>query len=66
MSDIQILLLLAPLILLQLALQIFAVVDIAKGERQVKGGNKLVWVLVVIFGNLIGTLVYFFAGRENA
>jgi hypothetical protein len=66
MTDIQILLLLAPLILLQLILQIFAIIDIIRGDRQVKGGNKAVWVLIVLLGSMIGTLVYFFAGRENA
>lgn len=66
MNEGQIILLLAPLILLQLALQVFAIFDIAKSERQVKGNNKAVWLLVVILGSLIGSLVYFFAGRENA
>ena len=56
--------LLIPLILLQLGLMIFALVDLIKREK-VKGGNKVVWALVIIFINLIGPIVYLIVGRED-
>ena len=57
------LLLLIPLVLLQLGLAIFALVDLSKRER-VKG-PKWVWVLVILLGELIGPIVYFLIGREE-
>ena len=58
--------LLIPLLILQLALVGFGLRDLLKPERRVRGGNKLVWALVIIIINLIGPLVYFFVGREEA
>ena len=49
MSDLtteQILLLLAPVILIQLGLMIVALIDLERDERRVRGGSKLVWALV--------------------
>ena len=57
--------LLIPLLILQLALIGFGLKDLLKPERKVKGGNKLVWALVIIIINFIGPLVYFFVGREE-
>ena len=62
----EILLLLTPLAVIQLALLGFALKDLLNPERRVKGGNKLVWALFIVLVNLIGPLVYFFAGREEA
>jgi hypothetical protein len=52
---------LIPIILLELALMVWAVVDIAR-RPHVKG-NKIVWLLVVIFVEIIGPIVYFIFGR---
>ncbi len=57
--------LLAPLVIIQLGLLVFALRDLLDPERKVKGGNKLVWGLVIVFINLIGPLVYLVAGREE-
>ena len=62
----QIIALLAPIILIQLGLMIAALFDLEKEERRVRGGNKLVWVLVIVFVNIIGPIIYFVAGREEA
>ena len=62
----EILPLLIPLAVIQLALLGFALRDLLNPERRVKGGNKLVWALIIIFVNLIGPLAYFFVGREEA
>ena len=61
----QILALLAPIILIQLGLMVVALLDLEKEERHVRGGNKLVWILVIVFLNVIGPIAYFVAGRED-
>jgi hypothetical protein len=66
LSTTQIVALLAPIVVIQLGLMIAALYDLEKEERRVRGGSKLVWVLIIVFINLIGPLVYFFVGREEA
>ncbi len=55
---------LIPLILIELVLLVVALVDLVKREH-VRGGNKIVWVLVIIFINLIGPIVYLLLGRQE-
>ena len=62
----QIIALLAPIIVIQLGLIVAALYDLEREERRVRGGNKLVWVLIIVFLNIIGPIVYFVAGREEA
>ncbi len=62
----QIVALLVPIIVIQVGLMIAALIDLERDERQVRGGNKLVWALVIVFVNLLGPIVYFVAGREEA
>ncbi|MDA0797579.1 MAG: PLDc N-terminal domain-containing protein [Chloroflexi bacterium] len=38
--------------------------DLRKPEREVLGGNKRFWVLVVLFGNVVGLLAYVLVGRS--
>jgi len=57
--------LLVPIIILQLVLVAIGLFDLSRPERRVKGGNKVVWALVIIFGQMIGPLAYFLIGREE-
>ncbi len=66
LSTTQVLALLLPLALIQLGLIVAALFDLEKEERRVRGGSKLVWVLVIVFVNLIGPIAYFLVGREDA
>ena len=54
---------LIPIVLLQLGLMVFALVDLTRRERT--KGPKWVWALVIIFVNLIGPIIYLVAGREE-
>ena len=53
---------LIPLFVLEVALLVIALVDLVKRER-VRGSNKVVWALVIIFISIIGPIVYLLLGR---
>lgn len=54
---------LVPVIMLQFILIIAALADLARRERT--RGPKWAWVLVIIFVNLLGPIIYFVVGREE-
>lgn len=56
--------LLIPILLLQLGLQIYALVDLSR-QPKVRGGSKWIWVLVIIFLEIFGPIVYFLFGRKE-
>jgi hypothetical protein len=62
----QIILLIAPVIVIQLGLMVVALIDLERDERHVRGGNKIVWALIIVFVNIIGPILYFAVGREDA
>ncbi|WP_165733356.1 PLD nuclease N-terminal domain-containing protein [Polaribacter sp. 20A6] len=51
------------IVLLGIIPTIIALVDILKSEFT--GNNKIVWVLVVLFANFFGAILYFLIGREQ-
>jgi hypothetical protein len=55
---------LIPLFILEIALLVIALVDLVRREH-VTGGNKIVWILVIVLINLIGPIVYFIFGRKE-
>ncbi|HEX5828831.1 MAG TPA: ATP-binding cassette domain-containing protein [Candidatus Limnocylindrales bacterium] len=63
--DPQLVLLLVPIILLQVGLLVAAVIDLLRDDRAVRGGNKGVWAVVIVFVNLIGPVLYFLVGRVD-
>jgi ABC-2 type transport system ATP-binding protein len=64
--DPQLLAIVIPIVLLQLGLLLFAVYDLFQEDRRVRGDNKVVWALVIVFVNILGPLVYFFFGRDES
>lgn len=56
---------LLPVILLQLGLMIYALVDLARRDA-VRFDSRLLWALVIIFINLLGPIVYLAWGRTPA
>ncbi len=60
----QMILILLPIILIELALLIIALRDLIKREK-VTGGNKWVWGVVIVVFEIIGPIVYFVAGRRE-
>ena len=55
---------LIPLIIVELALLVFALVDLMK-RSQMSQNTRIVWMLVIIFINIIGPIVYFIFGRKE-
>ena len=56
--------LILPLILLQIGLLVWALIDLTRPERRVRGDSKVVWALIIIFVSFFGPLLYFIVGRE--
>jgi ABC-2 type transport system ATP-binding protein len=63
--DPTVLALIIPLIVIQLAMMILAVVDLLRDDRAVRGGSKAVWAVIIVFVNLVGPILYFIVGREE-
>ena len=63
--DPALLLLLLPLVLLQLGLLVYAIVDLLREERHVRGGSKGMWAVIIVFVNLVGPLLYLLIGRVD-
>ena len=55
--------LIMPLIGLQLILMIVALVDIIRHERT--KGPFVMWIFIIVLGNLIGPILYFIFGRQQ-
>jgi hypothetical protein len=59
-------LILLPLVVIEVGLVVFSLVDLFKPERRVTGDNKLVWALIIILVATIGPIVYLLAGRKQS
>ena len=55
---------LIPLLVIELGLMVFALVDLAR-RQVVKGGQKGSWVLVIVLLGIIGPIFYLLVGREQ-
>jgi hypothetical protein len=64
--DPTLLLAIIPLVLLDLGMVIYSIVDLYRPSRQVRGGNKLVWLLIILLVSTIGWILYLLVGREEA
>lgn len=42
---------------------IWALIDILKSKFE--GNTKLIWIMLVVFTNLIGTILYFIIGKNQ-
>lgn len=55
---------LIPIVILELALAITALVHVLKHPNY-KFGNKVLWIIVVLLIQIIGPVVYFLFGRGD-
>jgi hypothetical protein len=58
----QILFILLAIAIVQIATQVYALVDLVRRDV-VEGGRKWVWALAILLGNLPGTIAYLAVGR---
>lgn len=66
MSTGQVILLVLPILAIELTLVVLAIRDLLRAERLVRGGNKAAWALVILLVSLLGPILYFLVGREDA
>ena len=55
---------LIPIVLIELGLMIAALVDLVRRDQT--RGPKWLWVIVILFFNFIGPIIYFVVAREEA
>ena len=60
---IELLPLIIPLVLLEVAMRVYAVLDLLKAERNVKLLGKNAWLIVIVLVTF-GWVVYLIGGRE--
>ena len=57
--------LLIPVVLIQWSLMVYALVKLFKAEAEPKYMPRWAWALIIIFVNLIGSIVYLVIGRRE-
>ena len=60
----EMILIIAPLVLINLIFVIIALIDLAKRQK-VLWNNKIVWVLLIVFVQYLGWIFYFLFGRKD-
>jgi len=55
---------LIPLIIVQLALLVIALLDLLK-RQNMPGNTRLIWLIVIIFVNIFGPVIYLIFGRRD-
>lgn len=58
MDILEILPLVIPIVVIQVGLQIIALVNLVK-RKKVRFDNKYIWGLIIILGGMLGSIVYF-------
>jgi ACR3 family arsenite efflux pump ArsB len=56
--------LIIPILLIDLFFKIYVIIDILKEDRIVKGGNKIVWIVVSMVINF-GWVIYLIFGKDE-
>jgi ABC-2 type transport system ATP-binding protein len=56
---------LIPLAILQIGLIVWALWDLTRPGRRVRGDSKILWALVILLVNLVGPILYLVAGRQE-
>jgi len=55
-----------PLILIQVLFQIYALVDlIVTKKRKTKNLTPVIWILIIVLGEVVGPALYFLLGRSE-
>ena len=63
--DPRLLLLVVPLVILEIGLLVWAIADLLRPDRRVRGDSKPMWALIIVLLNGVGPIVYLVAGRVD-
>jgi len=64
--DPKLLLLLVPLVLVELGLIVWALYDLTRPGRRVRGDSRLMWGLIIVLVSTFGPILYLLVGRLDA
>ena len=63
-STLEIIKIALPVIVLQLIIQIYAIIDVAR-KKKTRNLSVPIWLVIIILGELVGAIVYFIIGRAE-
>ena len=52
-------------LVLDVMVALYFIDDLMKPERRVAGGDKAIWLVIILFGSILGWLAYLYIGRGN-
>lgn len=55
--------LILPILILQLVLAVVGLISLSKASKV--RGPKWMWVFIIVFGNMAGSILYFIVGRKD-
>ena len=53
-----------PLVVLQLSIQLYSLYDLFK-KKSTKNLSVIIWVLIIVLGQILGSVVYLIFGRSE-
>lgn len=53
-----------PLIVLQLGLQIYAIIDLVK-KKKTRNLSIAAWIIIIVLGEILGPILYLLIGRSE-
>lgn len=66
MKTMEILKVIWPLIVIQLAFQIYALIDLFKIKKgKTKNFSSTIWAIIIVLGEIVGAALYFILGRSE-
>ena len=65
MTSTQVFLLLLPIIVIEIGLIIYALRDLLRPERLVRGDSKLMWGILIVAIGVLGPILYLTVGRRE-
>jgi ABC-type molybdate transport system permease subunit len=52
-------------LLVDLAISFYFIQDLYQPDRRVTGGDKTVWLVIILFGSVLGWMAYITFGRQG-
>lgn len=66
MNIFELLQLIWPVILIQFAFQIYALIDLFKVKKnKTKNLSPIIWTIIIVLGEMVGPALYFIIGRSE-